>query len=325
MTRISEDKRVALIQYLMHVRCSARSLTSFISCETVRLQNVWSLPRRKVQANMYDEPGAEMRCWKRFRIKYKGTDSSDPSEVLEVLARPGHFGVLACWPFQWQGYHLCRTTLPCKAKGSKMNDKQTRISFAGGFTLIDRQIISSNLKGLWRLCLKLMGILAFKTCAFIILQMSSGGTRSHSPKTRRWPQLGRVIPTSFDWAKWGGDFEHSVWAKWPSGPAGKVHQAARGELYWAVLYLLFDWRKLSRISVSIDFLVGKELEASGKLEVLQQDGSCYLEGLKEGQTLTSTFLERSLKELRRSTAAFNCQVRTAGCKSNSMYTALNHV
>ena len=197
-----------------------------------------------------------------------------------------------------------------------MEDKQTRISFAGGFTLIDRQIISSNLKGLWRLCLKLMGILAFKTCAFIILQMSSGGTRSHSPKTRRWPQLGRVIPTSFDWAKWGGDFEHSVWAKWPSGPAGKVHQAARGELYWAVLYLLFGWRKLSRISVSIDFLVGKELEASGKLEVLQQDGSCYLEGLKEGQTLTSTFLVRSFKELRRSTAAFNCQVRTAGCKSN---------
>lgn len=49
-----------------------------------------------------------------------------------------------------------------------------------------------------------------------------------------------------------------------------------------MLYLRFGRRKLSRISVSIDFLVGKELEASGKLEVLQQDGSCSLEGLKEG-------------------------------------------
>lgn len=317
MTRISEDKRVALIQYLMHVRCSARSLTSFISCETVRLQNVWSLPRRKVQANMYDEPGAEMRCWKRFRIEWSKWSA---------------WGACKTWSL-WSSCLLAfpMTRIPSLQNYSDVQSKrfnhgrQTDPYLFCRRLHTDRQIISSNLKGLWRLCLKLMGILAFKTCAFIILQMSSGGTRSHSPKTRRWPQLGRVIPTSFDWAKWGGDFEHSVWAKWPSGPAGKVHQTARGELYWAVLYLLFGWRKLSRISVSIDFLVGKELEASGKLEVLQQDGSCYLEGLKEGQTLTSTFLVRSFKELRRSTAAFNCQVRTAGCKSNSMYTALNHV
>ncbi len=112
----------------------------------------------------------------------------------------------------------------------------------------------------------------------------SGGTRSHSPKTRRWPQLG-VILRSFDWAKRRSEAETlNILFEQSDLRVQREKFIKQREVSCIELCCIFffGWRKLSRVSVSIDFLVGKELEASGKLEVLQQDGSCSREGLKEG-------------------------------------------
>ncbi len=150
MTRISEDKRVALIQYLMHVRCSARSLTSF-SFETARLQSFRSLPRSKRTCMM----SLELRCWKRFRIECKGTDPSDPSDPETLKWAESAWGACKTWSL-WSS---CLLAFPMTRIISLQNhsdvqskrfkhERQTDPYLFCRRLHTDRQLILSNFKGL---------------------------------------------------------------------------------------------------------------------------------------------------------------------------------